>query len=112
MRVDRFLAEELPEFEPDDARCISISIARPTPRIPSTISRSSARPTWSSCGVAAQRRRTAGDASEAGEITLQQMLHEWSMHDLGHVRQVAELVRARKHWEQAGRLGESYQLRP
>jgi hypothetical protein len=27
----------------------------------------------------------------AGEITLQQMLHEWAMHDLGHVRQIAEL---------------------
>jgi hypothetical protein len=48
----------------------------------------------------------------AGEITLQHMLHEWSMHDLGHIRQVAELVRARKHWAQAGRLGEFYKLRP
>jgi hypothetical protein len=40
------------------------------------------------------------------------MLHEWSMHDLGHIRQVAELVRARKHWEQAGPLGAFYKLRP
>jgi hypothetical protein len=48
----------------------------------------------------------------AGEITLQQMLHEWAMHDLGHVRQIAELVRVRKHWQAAGRLGEFYQLRP
>jgi len=43
---------------------------------------------------------------------LQQMLHEWAMHDLGHIRQIAELVRARKHWKAAGKLGESYQLRP
>ena len=48
----------------------------------------------------------------AGEITLQQMLHEWSLHDLGHIRQVAELVRARKHWEQAGPLGSFYKLLP
>lgn len=48
----------------------------------------------------------------AGEITLQQMLHEWAMHDLGHIRQIAELVRARKHWQAAGRLGEFYQLKP
>ncbi len=34
---------------------------------------------------------------EAGEITLAHMLHEWALHDLGHVRQVAELVRARKY---------------
>ena len=30
-----------------------------------------------------------------GEFTLNQMLHEWAIHDLGHIRQVAELVRAR-----------------
>jgi hypothetical protein len=40
------------------------------------------------------------------------MLHEWAMHDLGHIRQIAELVRARKHWKQAGPLGEDYKLKP
>ena len=40
------------------------------------------------------------------------MLHEWALHDLGHVRQIAELVRARKYHAGAGRLGESYQLTP
>ena len=48
----------------------------------------------------------------AGEITLQQMLNEWAMHDLGHIRQIAELVRARRYWQAAGRLGQFYQLRP
>ena len=48
----------------------------------------------------------------AGEITLQQMLHEWTMHDLGHIRQIAELVRARKHLQAAGKLGDSYRLKP
>ena len=48
----------------------------------------------------------------AGEITLAQMLHEWALHDIGHVRQVAELVRARRYLAGAGRLGEDYQLKP
>ena len=48
----------------------------------------------------------------AGEITLSQMLHEWALHDLGHVRQIAELVRARKYLAGAGPLGEDYQLKP
>jgi len=52
------------------------------------------------------------EALEAGEITLSQMLHEWALHDIGHIRQVAELVRARKYLAGAGRLGESYQLKP
>jgi hypothetical protein len=49
---------------------------------------------------------------QAGEITLNQMLHEWALHDLGHIRQIAELVRARKYLQGAGPLGNSYQLKP
>ena len=49
---------------------------------------------------------------EAGEITLSQMLHEWALHDLGHIRQVAELVRARRYLAGAGPLGKGYKLNP
>jgi hypothetical protein len=49
---------------------------------------------------------------EAGQITLNQMLNEWALHDLGHIRQIAELVRARKYLEGAGPLGSNYQLKP
>jgi hypothetical protein len=48
---------------------------------------------------------------EKGEVTLDQVLHEWALHDLGHIRQVAELVRARL-LAGAGRLGEYYSLKP
>jgi DinB superfamily len=47
-----------------------------------------------------------------GEVTLGQMLHEWALHDLGHIRQVAELVRARKYAAGAGPFMDSYQLKP
>jgi hypothetical protein len=40
------------------------------------------------------------------------MLHEWALHDLGHVRQIAELVGARKYLMGAGQLGEDYRLKP
>jgi hypothetical protein len=49
---------------------------------------------------------------EAGDITLAQMLHEWALHDLGHIRQIAELVRARKYLAGAGSMGTPYQLKP
>jgi hypothetical protein len=49
---------------------------------------------------------------DAGEFTLAQMLHEWALHDLGHIRQVAELVRARKYLAGAGPLGKGYRLNP
>jgi hypothetical protein len=112
-RLDRFLAEELPEFEPDDAqmyldlyregdpeedfahfeeqREINVEFLRGLP--PETGSRKASH-------------------REAGEITLSHMLHEWAMHDLGHVRQIAELVRARRYLAGAGPLGKGYQLKP
>jgi len=41
----------------------------------------------------ADGRRT-GNHPEMGTITLSQMLHELANHDLGHIRQIAELYRA------------------
>jgi hypothetical protein len=112
-RVDRFLAEEMPEFEPDDAqmhlelykngdpeedfahfedqREMNIELLR---------------------GLPAKAGSRKAMHLAAGEITLSQMLHEWALHDLGHVRQIAELVRARKYLAGAGPLGEDYQLKP
>ena len=112
-RVDRFLGEELPEFEPDDAqmylevyknadpeeafghfeeeRKTSIELLRGLP---------------AEAGNRKARHRAAGD------ITLSQMLHEWALHDLGHIRQIAELVRARRYLAGAGPLGEEYRLKP
>jgi hypothetical protein len=49
---------------------------------------------------------------EVGPITLAEMLHEWALHDLGHIRQVAELVRARKYLAGAGPLGKFYNFKP
>jgi len=112
-RVDKFLSEEMPELEPDDAqmhlelyknadpeeqfghfkdqRETNIELLRGLP-----------------AGTGARKARHPA----AGEITLSQMLHEWALHDLGHVRQIAELVRARKYLAGAGPLGEDYRLKP
>jgi hypothetical protein len=112
-RLDRFLTEELPDFESDDAslyydlyrvadpqdsfdhfeeqRETNVEFLRTLPR---------------SAGARRARHR------QAGEITLSQMLHEWVLHDLGHLRQVAELVRARRYLAGAGPLGRDYRLNP
>lgn len=112
-RVDRFLAEEMPEFEPDDAQMHLDVYKNADPE--------------EDFGHFEDQRETniellrslpaeAGNRKalhrEAGEITLAQMLHEWALHDIGHIRQVAELVRARKYLAGAGPLGNEYQLKP
>jgi hypothetical protein len=113
MRVDRFLKEEKPFFESDDAQ-MHLDLYR------------DADPKEAFDRFEEQRRNNieflknlppgSGDRkanhAEVGEITLAQMLHEWALHDVGHIRQVAELVRARKYRDGAGPLGESYQLNP
>lgn len=113
LRLDRFMNEERPEFEPDDAQ-FHLDLYR------------NADPEDSFDHFEEQRENNieflrslpggAGDRKalhkEAGEITMAQMLHEWAMHDLGHIRQIAELVRARKHLAGSGELGRSYDLKP
>ena len=113
MRVDRLLDEEMPEFEPDDAQ-MYLDLYRDADAEDSFDHFEEQREI--NLEFLQSLPRSAGERraihKEVGEITLQQMLHEWAMHDLGHIRQVAELVRARKHLEAAGPLGKSYHLKP
>lgn len=113
MRVDRFLAEARPTFEPDDAQMYLdlyrdadpvAAFARFEEQRDANVSFLRTLSCEASGRVALHR--------EAGEITLGQMLHEWALHDLGHIRQVAELVRARKYLRGAGPLGSGYRLQP
>ena len=112
-RLDRFLTEELPDLEPDDAK-LHYDLYRQADPQDSFDHFEEQRET----NVEFMRTlpRSAGDRRalhrEAGEITLSQMLHEWAMHDLGHIRQVAELVRARRYLPGAGPLGKDYRLNP
>jgi hypothetical protein len=113
MRVDRFLSEERPEFAADHA---SFHVERYRDADPEfefdhfeerrddNVEFLRSLPAGAGARVALDR--------EAGEITLSQMLHEWALHDLGHIRQVAELVRARKYLTGAGPLGKGYKLNP
>ena len=113
LRLDRFLEEDRPEFEPDDAQLHLEEYRKADPE--------------DAFDHFEEQRETnveflrdlppgAGDRvalhKAAGQITMTNMLHEWAMHDLGHIRQVAELVRARKHFAGAGPLAEGYHLKP
>lgn len=53
-----------------------------------------------------------GKHAELGEVTLSQMLHELANHDLGHLRQIAELYRARAFHPHAGPFQKYSQPRP
>lgn len=113
MRLDRFMSESLPEFEPDDAQ-MYLDLYRDVDPEESFDHFEEQRETnvayLRDLPSAAGRRKALH--REYGEITLSEMLHEWALHDLGHVRQIAELVRARKYLAGAGAMGRSYKLNP
>ena len=113
MRVDRFLAEDLPEFQADDAQMYLDLYRNGDPEEDFSHFEEQRETNIELLrGLPAEAAGRRAKHSEAGEITLAQMLHEWAMHDLGHIRQIAELVRARKYLAGAGPLGKSYQLKP
>ena len=113
MRLDRFMAETRPEFEPDDAQMYLDLYRGADPE--EAFHRFQVR-RESNLEFLRDLPDSAGDRvalhREFGEITLAQMLHEWALHDLGHIRQVAELVRARKYQAGAGPMSASYHLKP
>ena len=53
-------------------------------------------------GVPSAAAARTGRHHEMGTITLSQMLHELANHDLGHLRQIAELYRAHAFYPYAG----------
>ena len=112
-RVDRFLAEEMPEFEPDDAQ-MHLQLYKNGDPEEDFAHFEDQRETNIELlrGLPADAGSRKAKHRVAGEITLSQMLHEWALHDLGHVRQITELVRARKYLPGAGPLGQDYQLKP
>jgi hypothetical protein len=113
LRVDRFLKEERPEFEPDDAQMHLERYLNADPEDELNHFEEQREDNVDFLrGLPAEVWNRVALHREAGEITLSQMLHEWVLHDLGHIRQIAEIVRARKYLAGAGRLGESYQLKP
>ncbi len=53
-------------------------------------------------GLPASAGARTGVHSELGTVTLAQTLNEWANHDLGHLRQVAELYRAHAFYPHSG----------
>ena len=113
LRLDRFLAEDRPELEPDDAQLWLDRYRNADPEDAFDHFEEQRETNVEFLrGLPAESGHRAAMHKEVGEITLAQMLHEWALHDLGHVRQIAELVRARKYLAGAGPLGTAYQLKP
>jgi DinB superfamily len=53
-----------------------------------------------------------GQHAEFGQITIGQLMNEWAFHDLGHIRQIAELYRSRAFYSSMGPFQRIYTIKP
>jgi len=54
----------------------------------------------------------SGKHEKLGTITVGQLMNEWAFHDLGHIRQISELLRARAFFPNIGPFQQYYSIRP
>jgi DinB superfamily len=53
-----------------------------------------------------------GRHAKIGAITIGQVMNEWAFHDLGHIRQIAELYRSRAFYPYSGPFQQFYTIKP
>jgi hypothetical protein len=53
-----------------------------------------------------------GQHAELGTVTVEQLMNVWAFHDLGHVRQIAEIVRALVYFPKLGPFAKYYSVKP
>ncbi len=112
-RVDRFLAEEGAAIEPYDARANPAIYNDCDPEEDfAHFEEQRADNLEFLRDLPAEAGARTALHREAGLITLSELLHEWALHDLGHIRQIAELARARRYLPGAGALARFYSLHP
>jgi uncharacterized damage-inducible protein DinB len=63
-------------------------------------------------GLEESSLRRAGRHPELGRVTVSDYLNEWAHHDLGHVRQIAELIRAQLYYPALGAFQSQYKVNP
>lgn len=54
----------------------------------------------------------SGYLEDVGPITVGQQMNEWAFHDLGHIRQIAELYRSRAFFPSIGGFQKYYTIKP
>lgn len=113
VRLDRFMAESRPELESGDVPNLFDLYRNADPR---EAFDHFEKQRENNIEFLHELPASAGERlalhPKYGEITLSHLLNEMALHDLGHIRQIAELVRARKYKASAGPMAASYNLKP
>jgi DinB superfamily len=63
-------------------------------------------------GLPAGAADRIGTHSELGPIAVSHLLNEWAFHDLAHIRQISEIIRALKYYPHLGPIQSQYKINP
>jgi hypothetical protein len=53
-----------------------------------------------------------GTHGKIGVITISHVMNEWAFHDIGHIKQIGEIIRALKYYPGMGAFREQYKINP
>jgi hypothetical protein len=53
-----------------------------------------------------------GTHATLGVITVSHLLNEWAFHDIGHIKQIGEIIRALKYYPGMGPFQTQYKINP
>jgi hypothetical protein len=53
-----------------------------------------------------------GTHSKLGVLTVSHVMNEWAFHDIGHIKQIGEIIRALKYYPGMGPFREQYKINP
>ena len=115
LRAHRYFQEAAPEFEPYDQNqksAAGLYTGRDPRKSLADFTRERAESLELLKNVAPDLLARRARHPKLGGFTLAEMLNEWAFHDLGHIRQIAELYRARVFWPAMGPTQQSYTINP
>jgi hypothetical protein len=114
-RLRRMLSEEDPQFEDYQDSAFLDQPAEYLNNGPARLDEFVAtRARWMKLieNVTLEKVDRRGRHCALGPVSVGELLHEWAFHDLGHVRQIAELLRARRFYPHIGAFQPLYTVRP
>ena len=53
-----------------------------------------------------------GMHGKIGEISVAHVMNEWAFHDIGHIKQIGEIIRALKYYPEMGAFRAQYKVNP
>ncbi|HEX4276309.1 MAG TPA: DinB family protein [Bryobacteraceae bacterium] len=115
VRFDEILAEDDPEIEPYDQNIYYAEGAYSNRDAEESLAH------WEEQrednveflrGLEPKLLARTGRHTKLGRFTLMNLLNEWALHDLGHLRQMSELVRAQLYYPEIGPFQVEYTLKP